>query len=138
MAPQGRSPGRQAGGGVERLTLNPPAGSLSCMIANRGAGPLLGDDRPPSHSAPQLCWGGVPSPGEKLAQASQRRGTPAVLGRGRLKDLTGGLGIPADAGRPPGWCTVRDLVRRVLRGAKGGPSGRTRAQSVRTAWSERG
>lgn len=37
----------------------------------------------------------------------------------------GGLGIQADAGRPPGWCTVKRPVRRVLRGAQGGPSGST-------------
>ena len=98
MAPQGRSPGRQAGGGVERLTLNPPAGSLSCMIADRGAGPLLGDDRPPSHSAPQLCWGGVPSPGEKLAQASQRRGTPSCAGEGAAKGPHWGTGHPGRRG----------------------------------------
>ena len=37
----------------------------------------------------------------------------------------GGLGIQADVGRPPGWCTFKDQVRRVLGGAQYGPSGST-------------
>lgn len=70
---------------------------------------------------------------------SLRRGaTPKLCqGGGRLQDFMWGLGIQADVGRPPGRCTFKDQVRRVLRGARAARQAVPQVQSVRTAWSDR-
>lgn len=98
MAPQGGSLGRQEGE-VEWLTLNPPAGGLSCPITDRSTGPLLGERPAPSHCAPRLCHGWGPIPGEKSAQVSQKRGNPqAVPGWGAAAGLHAGTGHPGGRG----------------------------------------